>query len=196
MTRRLFNLAVVLSVLLCLGVAVLWIRSHLFQESLERRTAYSDAQLTEQRWLRFDSQKGKLYLGHGYHQVVKLLAAEVTSPPHWRYRRYPLSPVSASVGDGPAWLDRLGISRFVLSSKQLDPTGAGMVDYTWGLRFDYWLLLVMALMVSGMVVLARHRETLAARRLRARLCPNCGYDLRESPDRCPECGEIRNTISN
>jgi hypothetical protein len=35
------------------------------------------------------------------------------------------------------------------------------------------------------------RHAVAHGSFRTALCPFCGYDLRATPDRCPECGTIR-----
>jgi hypothetical protein len=38
---------------------------------------------------------------------------------------------------------------------------------------------------------ALRRRLVARRRLRLGLCVHCGYDVRSSPERCPECGASR-----
>ena len=51
------------------------------------------------------------------------------------------------------------------------------------LRFPHWLPAA----ILGLMSIFFIRKS---RRLRHRLgcCPNCGYDLRATPERCPECG--------
>ena len=64
-----------------------------------------------------------------------------------------------------------------------------------GFRFSYtllaapmWALLVLSLVPPGVVLwLARRRRV----REQTGRCARCGYDLRATPGRCPECGEAQ-----
>ena len=50
------------------------------------------------------------------------------------------------------------------------------------------LVRTLELVVSFVRRLGKRREA------RRGLCPSCGYDLRESPERCPECGMAVKTV--
>src|SRR3954447_13738859 len=39
------------------------------------------------------------------------------------------------------------------------------------------------------------RAYVKGRRRREQRCPTCGYDLRATPDRCPECGTVAEQVS-
>lgn len=56
--------------------------------------------------------------------------------------------------------------------------------YEW--KIAYWKLVLAFLLLPGRWIQLRLRDR--RRRLRAGLCQTCGYDLRASTERCPECG--------
>ena len=89
--------------------------------------------------------------------------------PGWTHRGY---PASNSLGG-------TDYSRRVLGF------GSG-VQLNGGLfvNVPYWSLMLLTALPALMVI----RSELRRRRFRAGGCPVCGYDLRASPDRCPECG--------
>ena len=77
----------------------------------------------------------------------------------------------------------LGLQRF-------DPPGADgtMVVYPSILSIPYPVVALLLLVVPAVRVVARRR--VASNRRRAGQCENCGYDLRATSGRCPECGIV------
>jgi hypothetical protein len=68
----------------------------------------------------------------------------------------------------------------------------GALDPSSGRRVEYRLIAIPYLWLSlpliGLLVAFAFRGARARVRARRNQCRECGYDLRATPDRCPECG--------
>ena len=81
---------------------------------------------------------------------------------------------------------RLGGFYFLLTTPGLPMQYAGGV----GVAAPHWFITLLFLL-APVVWLARAYQRLHAARLSRRgHCRVCGYDLRATPDRCPECGAV------
>jgi hypothetical protein len=61
------------------------------------------------------------------------------------------------------------------------------VRTTWLAVVPYWFFAA-AMAALALLGLRHTRRRMRRLRLAAGLCPSCGYDLRATPARCPECG--------
>jgi hypothetical protein len=72
------------------------------------------------------------------------------------------------------------IDRFEYGYTSATP-GQGQLTFRW---WNVFLLTCILPATWGAMRYRRHQDVKAGR------CPTCGYDLRATPDRCPECGAV------
>ncbi len=195
MRQRLFNFAAAASLMLCLTTLYLnWVsRADLVSLALplHAHRATGSGQAPELTTYLVDAFRGRVRFA-----VVHPLFGDLAWRPSehslaaWRGDSAEAARVWGIEERGPrvahyAWD---GMSCVVYSGRAY----AASKDPLAAVTIPIYALTILAAVSPGAwcAALFRRRWT-AARRRRFRLCPGCGYDLRATPDRCPECGTHR-----
>ena len=164
MKRPLLNLLAALSLLLCVGTALLWVRSY----------RGCDALLVPRR------PGDRVCVTSEFGVVVVEVEGALRGVPQtgWEYFASPLPrrwPVRRSAGFE---VYRGSVAHYV----RLPPTPLH------GVTVPHWFLLIATAILPAWRYERWRRRSRAAARAASGLCPRCGYDLRATPGRCPECG--------
>lgn len=199
MRRRLFNILAALSLVLCVGLGVLWARSYWYFDFWAWANWREDAEYIYQAARGICSDSGHIgfeYTGLDFpkSKLSAFLArypwAQGNLRPHgFQHRRYSAGATKWLVRrvDPPFW-DRLG---FIVRDQD-DSAGMAGVGRIPSRRISvfvpFWLPTLLAAAMPGTWLARKWLANRPAARLKRGLCPRCGYDLRATPDRCPECG--------
>lgn len=180
-TRRFFIMASVLSILLCAGTCFFILLSYSSDRGfLLIHGAWSGqgpARGFDQWKLQVRARRGILYVSGERSLDDTVILAEIRS--ELGYRRLLLSR-----GDD---LDVLlgRVLGFGYVSHSFPVHSNGMVVHWWRSSVPLWLFAVPFAFVPTLLIRRRLR-----RRAPILACSHCGYDLRATPDRCPECGTV------
>ena len=169
--RRLFTLCSAVSLLLCIALCVLWVRSYRVGDGLQWWSAGRDGGVS---YHRVTSDSGQVAYKNTWEQGG-------TRPPAGapQFRRTRWEPVREGYPPDPEALVWAGFHW---------QKGDGVYSGPFTLvGLPYWFL-AGATAVLPLYRLARRAH--ARRRANRGRCSSCGYDLRATADRCPECGTL------
>jgi hypothetical protein len=178
MRCRLFTILAVLSLVLCAGTCVEWVRSYWAREYVEwrRGTAWAAVGSSGQICLIYESPPDK---------NAKLAADESTNR-GLHYNSSAPRPLLMGRSSSSFWsppVINIQWDGFALLQEKMSagpPVTAVVVPC--------WFLSVLLATLPSAWLWRWHKQR--QRALMKGRCPSCGYDLRATPDRCPECGTV------
>jgi hypothetical protein len=179
MFRRLYTLLSALSLLLCVATCVMWVRSYAVGDLVE----YSrDRDGYRRQGFHIASNASWIDLGCGS-TIRQRRGAPATGLNWWRSK--PKS-YSAEEIDYTFAVQRPQIRLPGLRLRWMHRNLRGG-ETIWNVRLAirFWILFLLSAILPCFRLLAHRR---GEERLGASFCRSCGYDLRATPGRCPECG--------
>jgi hypothetical protein len=200
MKRRLVNSLTIVSLLLLCGTVALWVRSESAQDRLFFQTApsgrgFSNWQFTAEHGrvafyadvVRFPpttdaAAAGDAALRGGYtggvdaRRVFRVDASRYADNPVWSYepRGFWNQGRPLAVHQVDRGLELWGVK--------------GVALERWVLDLPMGCVVALFLLLPGLRLV---RRAIRRRRARPGVCALCGYDLRATPQQCPECGTVR-----
>jgi hypothetical protein len=165
-----------LAALALAGLVVMWLRSHRVSDSVGYGWRFTGSDGAYRiRFASARSADGAAHFGAGYILPLFLRSASVREG--WFVEQHARS--ESGVRSQPVW------SGAGFEYHRIELTGALAIR---SLGVPYWFLCACA--AATLFVWWRRRRRQRATRKRGRTCATCGYDLRASRERCPECGTV------
>jgi hypothetical protein len=174
--RRLFNLAVAVSLVLCAASLTLWVRSYVRMDGV--------CHIGRWHIHNFTSLRGRLFIQWGWSTENQLASLSGRYVGGGFFRETASSGAQLAVEPmSHGW--RLGGFDYFSWHVNRRNTAGNPAAGEWVFIIPWWFVVaVTGTLAGGGIVKARWR----ARRERLGQCLTCGYDLRATSDRCPECG--------
>ena len=185
MRRWLLTLLIALSLLLCVAVAALWVRSE--GRALDYVAWRGDATLL------VESRAGRLWLER-WRGATPLPSGPSRGDPRWTLvgTVNPASGLPIIVGytvPPPSAENGFGFASIRMTPVPQSPPAGTM----HAVAVPWWAVLACSAVPSAAWLARRLRER---GRRGSGSCPVCGYDLRATPGRCPECGRLEGTVAS
>jgi len=175
--RILLNLLTLLSLLLCIAATVLWVRSAWVEDRIVWGDGYDRSSLM--------SKYGQILWAD--YEVLRY--GSMSRSRDWKREFMSIR------AEGDRYDEPLPAMRDVGYTVYQIPPGIGVARYNppkdsryFAIIVPTWLIAAAAALlptVRGVGYLRRRR-----RQKEAGMCVACGYDLRATPERCPECGAM------